>query len=66
MENIDRAARSFQWAPVEVPPHGNSQAIEKRKHVKSASTILFIFATENARIIVIFQNAKSRPIAFLA
>jgi hypothetical protein len=66
MENIDRAGTLLSVGSCRGSAAWEFTSTEKRKHVKSASTILFIFATENARIIVIFQNAKSRPIAFLA
>lgn len=36
------------------------------RETKKAITILFIFATENARIIVIIQKANANLIAFLA
>lgn len=41
-------------------------AAVKDQHIKKAITILFIFATENARIIVIIQKANANLIAFLA
>ena len=39
---------------------------EERKHIKKAITILFIFATENARIIFIIQKANANLIAFFS
>ena len=39
---------------------------EERKHIKKAITILFIFATENTRIIVIIQKANANLIAFFS
>lgn len=36
------------------------------EHIKKAITILFIFATENARIIVIIQKANANLIDFFS